>query len=147
MGFGIVEIGTLTPRPQAGNPSPRIFRLCRRRAVINRMGFNNEGHDAAFARLKGLRRARRRSASTSAHNKDSDDFVADYVAGVNKFADLADYLTANISSPNTPGLRNLQAPEVLAALLARVQEARVKAEKRPPLLVKLAPDIADSDLP
>ncbi|HEV7292585.1 MAG TPA: dihydroorotate dehydrogenase (quinone), partial [Devosia sp.] len=98
MGFGMVEIGTVTPRPQGGNPKPRLFRIGASEGVINRMGFNNEGHEAAFARLKGLRVPAALGVNIGA-NKDSEDFVADYVAGVRRFADLADYLTVNVSSP------------------------------------------------
>jgi dihydroorotate dehydrogenase len=143
-GFGFVEIGTLTPKPQKGNPSPRIFRSAADGAIINRLGFNNEGQAAALPRLSGCR------AGVVGVNigagKDSEDRIGDYVSGIARMSPVADYLTINISSPNTPGLRDLQAPEVLATLLVRVQEARRVAEKNPPLLVKLAPDIADSDL-
>lgn len=140
MGFGMVEIGTVTPRPQAGNPKPRLFRISEAQGVVNRMGFNNEGHDAAFERLKGLRIPAALGVNIGA-NKDSEDFVADYVLGVSRFADLADYLTVNISSPNTPGLRNLQADEALARLLDAVLNARAKAKTRVPMLLKIAPDL------
>jgi dihydroorotate dehydrogenase len=144
-GFGFVEVGTLTPKAQRGNPSPRIFRSARDAAIINRLGFNNEGQEAALPRLSG-----RRNGVVGVNigaNKDSEDRIADYVSGIANMSAVADYLTINISSPNTPGLRDLQAPEALAALLARVQAARGTGGKRPPLLVKLAPDIADADLP
>jgi len=144
-GFGFVEVGTLTPKAQDGNSPPRIFRSARDAAIINRLGFNNEGQAVALSRLSG-----RRNGVVGVNigaGRDSEDRIGDYVSGVASMSAVADYLTINISSPNTPGLRDLQAPEVLAALLARVQEARGKAEKRPPLLVKLAPDIADADLP
>jgi dihydroorotate dehydrogenase len=144
-GFGFVEIGTLTPKAQKGNPPPRIFRSARDAAIINRLGFNNEGQAAALPRL-----AARRSGLVGVNigaGRDSKDRIGDYVSGIASMSAVADYLTINISSPNTPGLRDLQAPEVLVALLARVQEARGKVGKRPPLLVKLAPDIADADLP
>ena len=144
-GFGFVEIGTLTPKPQKGNPSPRIFRSAADGAIINRLGFNNEGQAAALPRLSGGRNGV--VGVNIGAGKDSEDRIGDYVSGIARMSPVADYLTINISSPNTPGLRDLQAPEVLAALLARVQEARGAAEKNPPLLVKLAPDIADSDLP
>ncbi len=143
-GFGFVEVGTLTPRPQKGNPTPRIFRSAADGAIINRLGFNNEGQAAALARLSS-----RRNAVVGVNigaGKDSEDRIGDYVSGIARMSPVADYLTINISSPNTPGLRDLQAPEALAALLARVKEARGVTEK-PPLLVKLAPDIADADLP
>ena len=144
-GFGFVEVGTLTPKPQKGNPSPRIFRSAVDDAIINRLGFNNEGQEAALSRLKG------RHGGVVGVNigagRDSKDRIGDYVSGIASMGPVADYLTINISSPNTPGLRDLQAPEALAALLERTQEARGAAKKRPPLLVKLAPDIADADLP
>ncbi|MGV8855855.1 MAG: quinone-dependent dihydroorotate dehydrogenase [Devosia sp.] len=145
MGFGMVEIGTVTPRPQSGNPKPRLFRIAGAQGVINRMGFNNEGHAAAFARLKGLRVPAALGVNIGA-NKDSEDFVADYVAGVAKFAGLADYLTANISSPNTPGLRNLQADEALRRLLGEILAARAKARTRVPIFLKIAPDLDEAAL-
>jgi dihydroorotate dehydrogenase len=144
-GFGFVEVGTLTPKTQEGNSSPRIFRSARDGAIINRLGFNNEGQAAALPRLSG-----RRNGVVGVNvgaGRDSADRIGDYVSGIASMGAVADYLTINISSPNTPGLRNLQAPEMLAALLARVQQVRASADKRPPLLVKLAPDIADADLP
>jgi dihydroorotate dehydrogenase len=143
MGFGMVEIGTVTPRPQVGNPKPRLFRVTEAEGVINRMGFNNEGHEAVFARLKGLRVPAALGVNIGA-NKDSEDFVADYVLGVERFADLADYLTVNISSPNTPGLRNLQADEALTRLLEAVLTARAKAKTRVPVLLKIAPDLDEA---
>jgi dihydroorotate dehydrogenase len=145
MGFGMVEVGTLTPRAQVGNPKPRLFRVPEAEGVINRMGFNNEGHDAAFARLKGLHVPGVLGVNIGA-NKDSDDFVADYVKGVLRFAEVADYLTVNISSPNTPGLRNLQGDEALRRLLGEVLHARGKASVRVPVLLKLAPDLDEAAL-
>lgn len=145
MGFGMVEVGTVTPRPQAGNPKPRLFRVGLAEGVINRMGFNNDGHEAAFARLKGAHVGAILGVNIGA-NKDSEDFVADYVAGVTRFAEVADYLTVNISSPNTPGLRNLQADEALTRLLAAVLKARSKASVRVPVLLKLAPDLDEKAL-
>jgi dihydroorotate dehydrogenase len=144
-GFGFVEVGTLTPQPQTGNPLPRIFRSAADGAIVNRLGFNNEGQRAALARLSGRRRGV--VGVNLGANKDAADRIGDYVSGIARMSPVAGYLTINISSPNTPGLRDLQAPEALTALLARVAEARHAAEKRPPLLVKLAPDIADADLP
>lgn len=145
MGFGMVEIGTVTPRPQSGNPKPRLFRIPQADGVINRMGFNNEGHEAAFARLKGLRVPAALGVNIGA-NKDSEDFVVDYVMGVQRFADLADYLTVNISSPNTPGLRNLQTDEALRRLLGEVLTARAKARTRVPVLLKIAPDLDEAGM-
>ena len=145
LGFGMVEIGTVTPRPQIGNPKPRVFRVTGAKGVINRMGFNNDGHDAVFARLKTMRVPAALGVNIGA-NKDSEDFVADYVAGVLKFADLADYLTANVSSPNTPGLRNLQADEALRRLLGELLAARAKARTRVPVFLKIAPDLDEAAL-
>ena len=143
LGFGMVEIGTVTPLPQQGNPKPRLFRIAQAEGVINRMGFNNEGHEAVFARLKGLRLAAALGVNIGA-NKTSSDFVADYVLGVRRFADLADYLTVNISSPNTPGLRDLQAEDALKTLLGAVLEARAAARTRVPVFLKLAPDLDEA---
>ncbi|MDP3315791.1 MAG: quinone-dependent dihydroorotate dehydrogenase [Devosia sp.] len=145
MGFGMVEIGTVTPRPQTGNPKPRLFRIAGADGVINRMGFNNDGHDAAFARLKGAHIGAILGVNIGA-NKDSEDFVADYVTGVTRFAEVADYLTVNVSSPNTPGLRNLQADEALERLLGAVLKARSKASVRVPVLLKIAPDLDEKAL-
>lgn len=145
MGFGMVEVGTVTPRPQQGNPKPRLFRIAAAEGVINRMGFNNEGHEAAFARLKGAHVGAILGVNIGA-NKDSEDFVADYVKGVERFAPVADYLTVNISSPNTPGLRNLQADEALTRLLAAVLKARSKASVRVPVLLKIAPDLDERQM-
>ncbi|MGV1014803.1 MAG: quinone-dependent dihydroorotate dehydrogenase [Methyloceanibacter sp.] len=145
MGFGFVEIGTLTPRAQTGNAGPRIFRSAADRAVINRLGFNNEGQAAALQRLQGELDGI--VGVNIGAGRDSADRIADYVHGIECMAPVASYFTVNISSPNTPGLRDLQAPEALDALLKRVQTARAALPKPPPLLVKLAPDLADADLP
>jgi len=150
LGFGFAEVGTITPRPQPGNPKPRIFRLPEEKGVINRLGFNNGGHVAALHRLK--RRAGRGGVVgiNIGANKDSADKAADYVAGVHTFAELASYLTVNISSPNTPGLRDLQARGALDDLLARVVAAREETMARGvpqrPILLKIAPDLALADL-
>jgi dihydroorotate dehydrogenase len=142
-GFGLVEIGSVTPRPQPGNPRPRLFRLPEDRGVINRMGFNGEGLDAARSRL--ATRARRGFVGVNVGaNKDSEDRTADYVTGARALAPHADYLVCNVSSPNTPGLRNLQGREQLRDLLKRVQDAI--ATKPVPLVVKIAPDATDDDL-
>lgn len=145
MGFGMVEIGTVTPLPQAGNPKPRLFRVAGAEGVVNRMGFNNDGHAAVFARLRGQRLKAALGVNIGA-NKTSPDFVADYIAGVTLFAELADYLTVNISSPNTPGLRDLQTEEALKRLLGEVLAARTKARTRVPVLLKLAPDLDEPAL-
>ncbi|MHB1111269.1 MAG: quinone-dependent dihydroorotate dehydrogenase, partial [Devosia sp.] len=145
MGFGMVEVGTVTPRPQVGSDKPRLFRIPEAEGVINRMGFNNEGHEAVFARLKDAHVGAILGVNIGA-NKDSDDFVADYVLGVSRFAEVADYLTVNISSPNTPGLRDLQSDEALKRLLGEVLRARSKAKMRVPILLKIAPDLDEAQL-
>jgi dihydroorotate dehydrogenase len=143
LGFGFVEVGTLTPLPQAGNPKPRLFRLEEDEAVINRMGFNNRGQAAALERL--TRRKRRGVVGINiGANKDATDRVADYVAGVRSMAGVADYLTVNISSPNTPGLRGLQDLGPLTELLTAIGE--VRAAGGPPLFLKVAPDLTDGDI-
>ncbi|RDE05731.1 quinone-dependent dihydroorotate dehydrogenase [Sphingomonas aracearum] len=134
LGFGSVEVGTLTPRPQPGNPRPRLFRLEEDGAIINRMGFNNGGLDAALARLK---RGTGVLGINVGANKEATDRVADYVHGVTRAAALADYVTINISSPNTPGLRDLQHGAALRELLAACTQAR----GRTPLFLKVAPDL------
>jgi dihydroorotate dehydrogenase len=140
-GFAAVEVGTLTPLAQAGNPQPRLFRLAEDDAVINRMGFNNGGHAAALPRIdRALAVARRARVGVNiGANKDAADRIADYVAGVRTFAAHADWLTVNISSPNTPGLRALQDEGALDALLGAVAEARVAGG--PPVFLKVAPDL------
>jgi dihydroorotate dehydrogenase len=149
MGFGFAEVGTVTPEPQQGNLRPRVFRLAGDRALINRMGFNNAGHAAALARL-GRRQPQGIVGVNVGANKDAADRIADYVEGVRRFWGVASYFTVNVSSPNTPGLRDLQAPAALDALLARVQAARselvASGGRQPPIVVKLAPDIAEEDL-
>ncbi|MES5098238.1 quinone-dependent dihydroorotate dehydrogenase [Agrobacterium sp. BA1120] len=149
LGFGFTEIGTVTPRPQSGNPKPRIFRLVENEAVINRLGFNNEGHAAALARLiaAGLRGL---VGVNIGANKDSEDRIADYVKGIETFASVASYFTANISSPNTPGLRDLQARESLSALLSAVLAQRdieaAKLNRALPVFLKIAPDLTEEGL-
>ncbi|MBC9033956.1 quinone-dependent dihydroorotate dehydrogenase [Sphingomonas sp. JC676] len=140
LGFGSVEVGTLTPRPQPGNRRPRLFRLVEDEAVINRMGFNNGGIDSALARVAALPKRRGVLGINVGANKDSDDRVGDYALGVAKAAPLADYITINVSSPNTPGLRDLQSRPALDELLAAADAAR-KGEKRTPLFLKIAPDL------
>ena len=145
-GFGFVEIGTVTPRPQDGNPRPRLFRLPRDQAVINRMGFNNQGLDVVGARL-----ARRRRVGTVGvnlgKNRDSADAAADYCRGVAALGPFADYLVINISSPNTPGLRDLQRRSEAAVLIAAVMRARNALPGRhPPALLKIAPDLTRQEV-
>jgi dihydroorotate dehydrogenase len=139
-GFGFVECGTVTPRPQIGNPRPRLFRLAEDRAVINRMGFNNEGMEAAAARLAARRRNGILGINIGA-NKDSADRIADYRLAFARLAPLADYVTVNVSSPNTPGLRGLQNKDELTALLSAVLDERAKLSRRMPVLLKIAPDL------
>ncbi|MFO1122053.1 MAG: quinone-dependent dihydroorotate dehydrogenase [Hyphomicrobiales bacterium] len=146
LGFGFAEIGTVTPRPQPGNPRPRLFRLPDDRGVINRMGFNNQGHAAVLHRL-AQRQGRPGIVGVNiGANKDSEDRVADYAAGIVAFSDLAAYITVNISSPNTPGLRGLQSRAELESLLAGLGEARARQQRRPPMLLKIAPDLRDDEL-
>jgi dihydroorotate dehydrogenase len=149
LGFGFTEIGTITPRPQAGNAKPRLFRLHEDRGVINRFGFNNNGHAAAREKLLARHIRGGVVGVNIGANKDSGDRAADYVAGVRNFADLASYFTVNVSSPNTPGLRDLQQAQALDELLARVLDARdEQAETCPrrPVLLKIAPDLSLSEL-
>ncbi len=149
LGFGFTEIGTVTPKAQPGNPRPRIFRLVEDEGVINRLGFNNEGHEAALQRLKSIRGNGIIGVNIGA-NKDSPDRIADYVAGIRRFYSVARYFTANISSPNTPGLRDLQARESLSALLSAVLAARdeeaTRAGNRIPVFLKIAPDLTEEGM-
>lgn len=145
LGFGFAEVGTLTPRPQDGNPRPRLFRLVEDEAVINRMGFNNDGQQAAAQRLRKMRR-KKLSGPVGVNigaNKDSEDRIADYAAGVRNMEEYADYLTVNISSPNTPGLRALQDKSALDDLLAGVMAAR---SHNMPVFLKVAPDLEPADI-
>jgi dihydroorotate dehydrogenase len=160
-GFGFVEVGTLTPQPQAGNEKPRLFRLAEDRAVINRMGFNNQGFEAARARLTtgrsslwrlNFKLSARRPGIVGINvgaNKDSADRIGDYVAGVREWRQIARYLTLNISSPNTPGLRGLQDKAELDELMAAVMEARGQGSigyTPPPVFLKVAPDLGPRDI-
>ncbi len=145
-GFGFVECGTVTPRPQAGNPRPRLFRLTEDRAVINRMGFNNDGIGYFVRRLSAAPRARGVVGANVGANKDSEDRIADYVAGVKAVWPYCSYVTVNISSPNTPGLRGLQDRGALEDLLGRVGAAAremVSVVKNRPVFLKVAPDLDD----
>lgn len=145
-GFGFVECGSVTPRPQPGNPRPRLFRLSEDRAVINRMGFNNRGLEAFAACLAAPRLAGIVGANLGA-NKDSADRTADYVTGLKRLWGLADYFTVNVSSPNTPGLRALQSADALDDLLGRLAEARAGLPGRAPILLKVAPDLDEAEVP
>lgn len=151
LGFGFVEVGTVTPRAQAGNPRPRLFRLSADEAVINRLGFNNEGGAVVLARLAERAKAELPGivGVNIGANKDSVDRIEDYVRLIDTFALVASYFTVNISSPNTPGLRDLQEAKSLDNLLARVVEARDQAKRRAgpvPVLLKVAPDLSLSQL-
>jgi dihydroorotate dehydrogenase len=149
LGFGFVEIGTVTPKPQAGNPRPRLFRLERDEAVINRMGFNNDGADTVLRRLAGRAHLSGIVGVNVGANKDSADRVADYVRLIETFAPVASYFTVNVSSPNTPGLRNLQQASALDDLLAKVIEARERVRENAgdsPVLLKVAPDLSLAEL-
>ena len=152
LGFGFAEVGSVTPLAQSGNPQPRLFRLTEAEAVLNRMGFNNAGAAAVAQRLTGDGRARRGRQGilgiNLGKNKETEDAAADYEIGVRALAHLADYLVINVSSPNPPGLRALQGREPLQALVGRTRQALagLHLERQPPLLLKIAPDLAPEDL-
>jgi dihydroorotate dehydrogenase len=148
-GFGFVEVGTVTPRPQSGNPRPRLFRLERDEAVINRMGFNNDGAELVLRRLAARANLGGIVGVNVGANKDSPDRVDDYVRLIEAFAPVASYFTVNVSSPNTPGLRNLQQGHVLDDLLAKVIDARERVRAKAgdsPVLLKIAPDLSLAEL-
>nr|XP_023012028.1 dihydroorotate dehydrogenase (quinone), mitochondrial [Leptinotarsa decemlineata] len=147
IGFGFVEIGSITPKPQPGNEKPRVFRLAEDHAVINRYGFNSEGHDDVLARIQNLRRNEKELVVLGVNlgkNKTSVDPIEDYMEGIKKFGTIADYLVINVSSPNTPGLRSMQNKDILKNLLSKVVEARnnLPIKEKPCLLLKLAPDLS-----
>jgi dihydroorotate dehydrogenase len=149
VGFGFVEIGTVTPLPQPGNPRPRLFRLNADEGVINRFGFNSEGADAVLARLAARANEGGIVGVNVGANKDSPDRIADYVRQIEMFAPVASYFTCNISSPNTPGLRDLQQGRVFDELLSRVMDARARMSQQAgitPVLIKIAPDLTLSEL-
>ncbi len=149
LGFGFVEVGTVTPRPQRGNPRPRVFRLDADLGVINRLGFNSLGADAVLARLAARANAGGIVGINVGANRDAPDRVADYVRLIERFASVANYVTVNVSSPNTPGLRDLQQAAVLDDLLARVIDARERVAPSAgptPVLLKIAPDLSLADL-
>ena len=149
LGFGLVEVGTVTPLPQAGNTRPRLFRLDADRAVINRLGFNSEGADAVLKRLAARAGSGGIVGINIGANRDAADRVVDYVNLIERFAPVASYVTVNISSPNTPGLRDMQQAAVLDDLLARVVDARERVARSAgptPVLLKIAPDLSLSDL-
>jgi len=149
LGFGFVEVGTVTPKPQGGNPRPRLFRLESDEAIINRMGFNNDGAEIVLQRLAARARSGGIVGVNVGANKDSPDRVADYVKLIETFAPVASYFTVNISSPNTPGLRNLQEGALLDDLLAKVIDARERVREQAgdtPVLLKIAPDLSLAQL-
>ena len=147
LGFGFTEVGTITPRPQDGNPKPRLFRLAEDEGVINRMGFNSAGSEAVASRLAQTKPGIAGMVGVNiGANKDSEDFIADYEIGLRRFDGLADYFVINISSPNTPGLRDLQGRAAFAELLGRIATARAKLQQPDtPLLIKIAPDLSPGD--
>ncbi len=145
IGFGFSEVGTVTPRPQKGNIKPRLFRLMSANAIINRMGFNNDGHEEVYARLIKQKSNNIIGVNIGA-NRDSEDFINDYVLGVKKFANIADYLTVNISSPNTKGIRDLQAGEILKKLLFAILAQRAKEKIYVPIFLKLSPDLDERQM-
>ncbi|XP_067635638.1 dihydroorotate dehydrogenase (quinone), mitochondrial isoform X2 [Eurosta solidaginis] len=151
LGFGFVEIGSVTPEPQPGNPTPRVFRLFNDKAIINRYGFNSQGHKAVFERLNELKSARGYEGVLGVNlgkNKTTDSPIADYVSGVKVFGPVANYLVVNVSSPNTPGLRDLQGKKELEQLLTSIVEARnsLPANNQVPILLKISPDVNKEDL-
>jgi len=151
-GVSHVEVGTVTPQPQSGNPKPRLFRLSGQKAIINRMGFNNKGVENFVANLEDFRSSYQGDGIIGANigkNKDTKNFLADYVIGFSKVYNYADYITVNVSSPNTEGLRTLQHKQNLTELLSGLINARVQCEKyfekRTPILLKIAPDLEEQD--
>jgi len=146
LGFGFVEVGSVTPLAQAGNPRPRLFRLPEDRAVINRMSFNNAGHKAMLERLSRRRNPSGIVGVNIGANRDSADRIADYALGIERLGPVASYFTINVSSPNTPGLRQLQDPDQLQRLLSVCLAARDRLARRVPLLVKIAPDLGEAEL-
>lgn len=145
---GLSLAGSVTPKPQSGNPKPRVFRLPEDNAVVNRYGFNSDGHEAVWERLKRLRESGSFSGVLGVNlgkNKETEDATQDYIDGIKRFMDVADYFVINVSSPNTPGLRSLQNKKNLQELLTRINAARESAGSKQPLLLKLAPDLSDSE--
>lgn len=156
IGFGFVEIGSVTPLPQSGNPRPRVFRLKEDAAIVNRYGFNSDGHDVVYERVQRLRDESTTTARPPpiginlGKNKLSTDAIADYVDGVRKFASIADYLVINISSPNTPGLRDWQSKDdlkrLLRSVLAAARSSSNSDHRTVPIVLKLSPDLSDAEL-
>lgn len=151
LGFGFVEVGTVTPQPQSGNAKPRLFRLVEAESIINRMGFNNDGATIIYKNLSSYTKKDKNIIGVNiGANKDSQDKISDYIKNIEKFYDIADYLTLNISSPNTTGLRKLQDKENLGNLLRIVEDAsakqKIKGQKYVPIFLKIAPDLEDAQL-
>ena len=145
LGFGFSEVGTVTPLPQKGNPKPRVFRLKNNQAIINRLGFNNDGFEIVRKRLGKI--GKNNIGVNIGANKNSEDFINDYLKGIEFFSSVASYLTINISSPNTPGLRDLEAIENFGLLLSGIDELRSKSKDiKLPILIKISPDINQDDL-
>ncbi|XP_072759116.1 dihydroorotate dehydrogenase (quinone) [Anoplolepis gracilipes] len=148
IGFSFVEIGSVTPKPQPGNPKPRVFRLPEDNAVVNRYGFNSDGHDVVWKYLQKLKKNKNFNGILGVNlgkNKETEDTIQDYIDGIKRFTDVADYFVINISSPNTPGLRSLQNKKNLEDLLIRLNAARELIGSKQPLLLKLAPDLSDAE--
>lgn len=149
VGFGFVEIGSITPKPQPGNPKPRVFRLKEDEGIINRFGFNSQGHEIVYTRLKDAKEKYGKIAGpigvNLGKNKDSNCAVQDYVEGIKRFEDIADYIAINISSPNTPGLRSLQKAKLLEELIDNVLEARAQLPHKFPVVLKISPDMSYSE--
>lgn len=148
LGFGFIEVGTVTPRPQGGNPKPRLFRLVQDEAIINRMGFNNEGVDFLVAKLKTLKKGDLIIGGNIGKNKDTpnEDAYKDYLICFEKLYDYVDYFVVNISSPNTPGLRSLQEKEPLRKILSALIDYRKRQDVQRPILLKIAPDLSEGQL-
>lgn len=145
LGFGFVEVGTVTPRPQIGNPKPRLFRLAEDSAIINRLGFNNMGIEQ-FLQNYATHKKQGIVGINIGANKDSTDMMEDYMVLIEKTAPIADYITINISSPNTPGLRDLQKKEAMLTLLSKIKRIHKSQDRKPPMLVKIAPDLTDDEI-
>jgi len=149
LGFGFIEVGSVTPRPQSGNPTPRIFRLVEDQAIINRLGFNNKGIEIFLENIEKFRASTKTKPILGINigaNKTSENFYEDYLILIERASPVADYITVNISSPNTPGLRDLQKSEAITKLLKDVLEIRDAQKRRPPLLVKIAPDLTVEEI-
>ncbi|MDG2034766.1 MAG: quinone-dependent dihydroorotate dehydrogenase, partial [Rhodospirillales bacterium] len=148
LGFGFLEAGTVTPKPQSGNPRPRVFRLTEEMAIINRLGFNNDGLANYFRNFEEAKKSIRHCplGANIGKNKETGDAVSDYVLGVRALSNVADYITVNVSSPNTPGLRDLQVKSNLEKLVGSVMNERAGSDGKPPVFLKIAPDLSEQDI-